>query len=266
MAKNISNDIASRFSSRIKQRVASTRSGRFDFRLSDYEVADKSEARILVAYTKEMGTPKRTQLDEWVTSSFNGTFSLALETLKNYPDLSAVTAMVHKNERYLPFERTAGMVAVGSNRYMDDDSVWEVRQTDAGERLLVRVAKDDIDMILSERQSRERTASIHHRLRLADITDAGVADLDLGDRISYMHLGMVQRGEVAYVGDDTVHVKDVFNASKTRTIPKTAVIDVHEKSPKARKAHEAFLVDFFTKAYGDAAFARTLVTLENTGL
>jgi hypothetical protein len=51
MSNNIQRDIFSRFEKKIAARTASTRSGRFDLRLSDYEVlSGKREARVLVAY------------------------------------------------------------------------------------------------------------------------------------------------------------------------------------------------------------------------
>ena len=98
MSKNIPNDIISKFNERINQRVASTRSGRFDLRLSDYEVLDDRDATILVTYENNMGFPKRSQLDEWVTSSFNGQMILDIESTRIHSDVNAVVAMVHKNE------------------------------------------------------------------------------------------------------------------------------------------------------------------------
>jgi len=270
MSKNIPTDIISRFNERITRRVASTRSGRFDLRLSDYEVLDDRDATILVTYNQGLGFPKRSQLDEWVTSSFNGQILLDIESTRLHSEDNAIVAMVHKNEIKRPIEHTASMLVVSGSRYMDNDQViWEVRSNDSGDRYLVRIAKDDIEAILRERQVDERTASIHHRVRLSDIHTAGISDLEVGDRIAYMGKGgILQRGEVTHVSDEMIHVRAPGNSTVATSsgpgdkVKKEKVIYVYEKSPKSKKSQERFLVDFFTKAYGDADFARKLVTLK----
>lgn len=261
---SITKDIFARFEQKIAKHVASTRSGRFDLRLSDYEVLPgKREARILVAYSRELGVPKLSQMDEWVTSSFNGRLVLELETPRVHAEANAVMALVRTNEVLRPKEHSAKMIVVASNRYMDrDKSIWEVRRNDGGERFLVRVADDDMDAILRERQAQERTASLHHRVRLADVREAsGNPEVEVGDRISYMFRGILQKGEVTHVSDDQVHVKI---AQDTRKVAKENVVDIFEKSPAAKKDQTAFLTKFFTEAYGDPEFAKQLVSLKGT--
>lgn len=270
MSTNFPTDFISKFNQRMNKRVANTRSGRFDLRLSDYDVLDERDATILVTYEKGLGTPKRSQLDEWVTSSFNGQLILDIKSTRVHPDANAVVAIARKNEIRRPAEHTADMIVVSASRYMDDDkAIWEVRSGSNGDRYLVRVSKDDIEAILRERQIDERTASIHHRVRLSDIRTAGVSDLEVGDRIAYMGVGgILQRGEVTHVSEDMVHVRAPGNSTSTAAshpadkVKKEKVIYVYEKSPKSQKAHDRFLVDFFTKAYGDSDFARKLVTLK----
>jgi hypothetical protein len=267
MSNNIQRDIFSRFEKKIAARTASTRSGRFDLRLSDYEVlSGKREARVLVAYAQELGVPKLQQLDEWVTSSFGGRLVLELETPRIYADARAVVALVRTNEVLRPEVHKSRMIVASPNRYMDHDkSIWEVRKNDTGDRFLVRVADDDMDEILRVRQENERTASLHHRLRLADVREAsGNPEVEVGDRISYMFRGILQKGEVTHVSDDQVHVK--VAANDTRKVSKENVVDIFEKSPEAKKDQTSFLVKFFTEAYGDPDFAKQLVSLNNTGL
>lgn len=261
---SITKDIFARFEQKIAQRVASTRSGRFDLRLSDYEVLPgKREARVLVTYARELGVPKLSQLDEWVTSSFGGRMVLELETPRVHVEANAVMALVRTNEVYRPEEHARKMIVTASNRYMDrDKSIWEVRKNDSGQRFLVRVADDDMEAILRERQAMERTASLHHRLRLADVRAAsGNPEVEIGDRVSYMFRGILQKGEVTHVGDNTIHVKI---AQETRTVPKENVVDIFEKSPAAKKDQTAYLTKFFSEAYGDPEFAKQLVTLKGT--
>lgn len=259
MSDFIKNDIASRFSQRIQQRVAGTRSGRFDLKLSDWEITGNHEARIMVAYSKEMGFPKRTQLDEWVTSSFNGNLRLVLETLRNYPDYNVVTAFVRKQLRKRPIKHVNAMLAVGKNSYMDDEkTVWEVLTSRDGERYLARAESDDLGEILALRQAEERTASVHHRLRLAHLVTAGVHSLEPGDRVRFHYEGIIQQGEVGKVGKENVTVKA---NGKSVTVDSLNILDVYEKAPKAKAEQRKFLVDFFTRAYGDKAFAEKFVNV-----
>lgn len=250
------NDIASRLSQRLSARVANTRSGRFDLKLLDYAVTSPHEARIMVAFTKEMGQPRRSELDQWTTSSFNGNVSLTLETLRLYPELDVVTAFVKKNRRYRPADDAGMMLAVGNAKYMDDEKViWEVLTRD-GNRFLARTEQDDLDEIMRERMTHERTASVHHRLRLADLVTAGINSLEVGDRVRFSYEGILQQGEVSKVGKDNVTIK---SNGKSLTVDRLAVVDVEEKAPKAKAEQKRFLEDFFTRAYGDKAFAKELV-------
>jgi len=261
MSDFIKNDIASRLSTRLNQRVASTRSGRFDLKLTDYAITSPHEARVMIAFTKEMGHPKRSELDQWATSSFNGNVRLTLESVRLYPELDRVTAFVSKNRRFRPMEdvQSHKMLSVGKAKYMDSEKViWEVL-TDGNERFLARAEKDDLDEIMRERLSRERTASVHHRLRLVDLVTAGINSLEPGDRVRFSYEGILQQGEVSKVGNDTVTVKA---NGQSLTVDRLAVVDVTEKAPKAKAEQKKFLVDFFTRAYGDKAFAEKFV---NTG-
>jgi len=258
---DIGNTIEQRLGQKLRERTASVRSGRFDLRLSDFKIFNSNrEARVLVTYEKNLGIPSRKQLDEWVTASTNGRLVMELESPRHYADYNAIVAMVRMNELKRPVRHTASMMKGAANQYMDKDrSIWEVQQDSSGERFLVRVADDDMEEILRERQRYERTASVHKRLRLDDLREAASEmPLDVGDRISYMHRGILQRGEVTHVGDDgLVHVRKA--AKDVLKIPRENVVDIFEKSPKAQKDRKQFLIDFFTQAYGDADFAKELV-------
>jgi len=264
MSGSITGRIAARFSDKVNRRVASTRSGRWDLKLADYKVISEKEARIMVAYAPEMGAPKRSQVDSWTTTSLNGHLRLSLETLRHYPDLCVVTAVVARNERLRPFNASPqnpsvpkGMIAVASTRFMDEEKViWEVMSNKNGERYLSRATKDDLDEILRERQTRERTASIHHRLRLADLVTAGIHNLEPGDKVRFSYEGILQQGEVSKVGKDNVTIK--ANGTSV-TVDRLAVVDVYEKSPKSQAEQDKFLKDFFERAYGDKEFADKLV-------
>jgi hypothetical protein len=148
------------------------------------------------------------------------------------------------------------MLTVGNARYMDEDkTIWEVLSRD-GQRYLARAEKDDLDEILRLRQSKERTATIHHRVRLSDIVTAGIHDLEPGDHVRFSYDGVLQQGEVTKSGTETVTIKA---NGQSLTVDVMSVVDVVEKSPKAKAEQDRFLRDFFEKAYGSKEFADKLV-------
>jgi hypothetical protein len=257
MSDFIKNDIAARLSQRLTERTASTRCGRFDLKLHDYRVNSPIEAKIMIAYSKEMGFPKRSEIDEWVTSSLNGNARVVLETVRNYPELNVITAFLSKNRLYRPLSASKGMLVVGKARYMDSDKViWEVSTNRDGEKFLARAEKDDLDEILKARLSKEHSASVHHRLRLDNLVTAGIHNLEPGDRVRFSYDGILQQGEVSKVGKENVTVKA---NGQSLTVDRLNVVDVYEKSPKSKAEQDAKLREFFERAYGDKAFADELV-------
>jgi hypothetical protein len=254
---NLMDRINQRFNEKVNQRTASARSGRWDLKLADYDVYSGREARIMVAYAKEMGFPKRSEVDEWVNASFNGNVSLQLESLRNYPDVNVVTAIVHRSQRLRPFKDTDKMLSVGSSRFMDEDKViWEVLSNEQGERYLSRATTDDFEEIFRLRQGLERTASLHHRLRLEDLVTAGIHDLESGDKVRVSVDGLMQVGDVKSVSGDNVKVS--ING-KTVDVNRMAIIGVEEASPKSQAEKDKGLKEFFEKAYGSKEFADKLV-------
>jgi preprotein translocase subunit YajC len=242
---------------RLANRTANARSGRWDLRLADFELMSGREARVMVAYEGSMGCPKRSQMDEWVHASFNGNMRVVLETLRNYPDSEVVTAVVTRNQRLRPFEDSKGMLQTAATQFIDGEKViWEVLSNRDGERYLSRATKDDLEQILAERQSRERTASVHHRLRLAELHTAGIHNLEPGDKVRFSYEGIMQQGEVSKVGKDNVTIK---TSGKPVTVDVLAVVDVYEKSPKAQAQQDKELKEFFERAYGSKEFANKLV-------
>jgi len=259
MSDLLTKNMEAQLQKKLNRRVASTRSGRWDLKLADYEVLNGREARIMVAYAPEMGFPLRNQMDEWVGASFNGNMRLILESLRIYPDVNVITAVACRHQRLRPIEDADKMLRTSSTKFMDDEKViWEVLSNRDGGRYLSRASKDDLEEILRERQSRERTASVHHRIRLSELITAGIHNLEPGDKVRFSYEGILQQGEVSKVGNDNVTIK---GTGKPVTIDILAVVDVYEKSPKSKAEQEKFYKDFFTKAYGDKSFADQLVNV-----
>ena len=262
-------NIERRLNRRFSERVASTRSGRPDFYLSDWEVVDDHSAKVLIGYNRNFGVPRSSQVDQWVISTFNSELRLALESLRNHPRLDAVVGIVVRQPELAPPEYAERMApihasATGTERYVDDDNrIWEAMADDNGNKFLVRIARDDIAAILTERQRKIRQGTAHRRPRLEHLRQAGSMSYDVGDRVMYIDRGIRQFGEVVHVGEKVIHVK---NNDEKVVVALGDVIDITEKSPAAEKESQARLIAFWTQIYGDPDFAKKLQTLKGTGL
>jgi preprotein translocase subunit YajC len=252
-----------RISSEFKERMASTvasrddQTERFDLKLWDHAVVGPHQAKLLIGFNEGMGVPKRSDIDQYVIATFGGQMRTVMESIRHHnADGNLITASVIKVPQVCPKEYASSMVRTGAKTYMDEkNQVWEMHNTDDG-TFLARREKENIDEILAEKERQTKTAAIHHRHRLANLKTAGMTDPNVGDHVSVLYEGGLQYGKVTAVGEETVTVS--LNGTVVK-LPWTSIVEVTELSPAAQKEHEKFLVDFFTRAYGDEGFAKKLV-------
>ncbi|KKN30886.1 hypothetical protein LCGC14_0829610 [marine sediment metagenome] len=256
---NIGQKMASMLRAKIADHERDTRCGRIDLELADYRRVGNHDYEIMVEYARESGTPASTQLNEWVTASFNGGFRLNLATIRDYPELSVVRAHMRENQIPMPMSRSASMLRLGGGRFLDShENQWEVRQAPNGEDILVRASDVRVEDILEERISRQRNGR-YARVTLDMIRTAGVADLEVGDTVLYGEPagGQLQKtGVLAKVG-----AKDVSIKGRQGKLPRSYVIDVVDKNSGSKKAQDKFLIDFMAEYLfaGDKAMARKSV-------
>jgi hypothetical protein len=196
------------------------------------------------------------QTSEWVTSTFNGHFRLAMESVRNHPEMNCLTAIISENVPMLPAYRKAGMAAIGAARYMDGERhVWEIQKNEKGDDFLIRVATDDMDAILKERVSRQRS-NRYARVTMGSLKTAGIANPDVGDRVVYFDKGLQQQGELVGVGKDNVKIKV---RDEVKTIARSNLVDIVSKSPEAKKKQQEDLKQFWLDCYGDEGFVSDLM-------
>jgi len=256
----MSNDILSRLSQGLKEKIASSptgKSGRSDLYLADWEQVGPAEARVLIGYSSHYPMPTRMQVTRWVVSSFNGLLDLKLETLKNHQEESAVSAIVAGTlQQKAPLEFAKDMVPVGGDRYASaDETIWAVVEQD-GQKFLVREATEDITAILDQRSKHVKGGMGAWSTPSFSTITAGITQLEVGDRVRFYMNNIVQQGTIKSVAPNVVKIE--VNGDTT-PVPPAAVFSVEEKSPAAKKDKIKSLVDFFTKAYGDKSFAQKLV-------
>jgi len=266
--------ISDKLTRRINERVASTRSGRPDFYLSDWDVVDDHSAKVLIGFNAQFGRPKGSQVDQWVTSTFEGQLRLALESVRLHEkstgsEIDAVSGIVVQQPELAPISHARHMIPVhtasnGTQRFADESNrIWEAMADENGNKFLVRVARDDIAAILENRQRKIRKGTAHHRPRFAHLHQAGMLSYDVGDRITFIRDGYRQFGEVEFVGADTLRVRA---NGEVLQVHKGNVVDITDKSPRVAQESTQEFINIYTKMYGDPDFARKLVTLKGTGL
>jgi hypothetical protein len=244
---------------RMAQHSAQTRCGRVDLQMIDYELLGPQEAEILIQYTRGAGVPRIAQVAEWV-ASFPGGCRLVNETVTNYPEHNVLRATLNKASLSMPYDKkyTTAMMKVGSNQFMDThEAIWEVKAGDNGDKFLLRVSEEDLDGILSERLSRLQHGSTQHLPKLAHLVTAGISNPEVGDQIEYYDEVLGRRfGKVTKVTADDVMISADGESAE---VARGDIIAVSRKSPKAVQERRAEEKDFYSRAYGDAGFAKKLV-------
>jgi hypothetical protein len=260
---SIGERILNNFNKRMATEVTSTRCGRIDLQMTDFDPVSPTEATVMLEYSRQSGVPKRTQVAEWVTSSFNGLLRADVETLLHYPDLSAVTAQVRVAGLQMPMDDKflGRMMRCGSAEYMDADSaVWEVREGDTG-KYLVRKSADNIENLLAERLERMKVGSLHHAPKLRHVVTAGISDPNVGDHVEFLDPKdeMARKyGKVTKVTSDKVTISA---KGESITTDKMNLIAVTKESPQSEKERKQMEKDFYAEYYfsGDTALAAKLV-------
>ena len=256
-------DIGNRMASMLREKIAdherNTRCGRIDLELADYRAVGSNDYEVLVEYARDSGTPSSSQLNEWVTASFNGGLRLNLATVRDYPEMSVVRAHVQENQIPMPASRSASMMKLGGGRFLDQQkNQWDIRKAPNGEDVLVRSSDVRVEDILEERISRQRSGR-YARVELAQVRTAGVANLEVGDTVLYGEPagGQLQKtGVLSKVGSSDVSIK-----GREGPLPRSYVIDIVDKNASSKSSQKTFLVDFFAEYLfaGDKAMAKKAV-------
>jgi hypothetical protein len=254
--------ILKKFSERMADYATETRCGRVDLKMTDYEMMSPDEATILLQYNRGSGVPKRTQVAEWVTASWNGSLRVAGESILHYPDQQLITAQIRSTSLKMPMdERFLGrMMRVGSDYIDADQAIWEVREGDGG-KYLVRKTADNVEALLEERINAMKLGSTHHLPRLAHIVTAGISDPTVGDHVEFLDTkdGMSRKfGKVTKVTGDKVTVSA---KGESVTTDRSNLIAVTKQSPQSDKERKKMEEDFYAEYFfsGDRALARKLV-------
>jgi len=255
---DIGKKMAALLRDKITDHERNTRCGRVDLELADYQRVGEHDVQVMVEYARDRGAPKPSQLSEWITAEFNGGFRTNLATVRNHPELSAMTMHLQENQIPMPMSRSARMLKLGGGQYIDKhQNQWSVEKAANGEDVLVRSSDVRIDDILEERISRQRSGR-YARVHLGMVRTAGVANLETGDTVLYADPmgGQLQKtGVLTKVGPKSVTIKGMKG-----DLDRSYVVDIVDKNAASLKKENKFLVDFFTEYLfaGDRSMGKQL--------
>lgn len=231
--------------SKIADYERSTRCGRVDLELADYRQVGDHDYELLVEYSRDRGAPAISQLDEWVTAELNGAMRMNLATVRDHSDLNAMRCHVRENFVPMPMQRSASMMKLGGGLYLDQNqNQWEVQTAPNGESVLVRSSDVNVQDILEERISRQRSGR-YARVSLAQVKTAGVANLEVGDTVLYGDPAggqLQQTGVLSKVGANDVSIK-----GREGKLPRSYVVDVVDKNSSAKKKQQQQMIDFLSE-------------------
>ena len=231
--------------SRIADYESATHCGRSDLELADYEMLTPHEAKVLVEYSRSRGIPQGAQISQWVVASLNGAAHVHPGTVRDHPELSAMTAIIRENLTPMPISRTASMVKIGAGRYMDTDkNSWKVVDGPNGEQFLSRVSEVDLAKLLEERKNRQRSGR-YARVEMSMVRNAGTAHIETGDTVLYAEPGgggLQKVGVVESISGDKVKIK-----GREGTMDRSYIFDLVDKSASAKASENKMLSDFMTE-------------------
>jgi hypothetical protein len=249
--------IAERLQEKLETHERTTRCGRVDLRLVDYEMVDQHVAQLAVEYARDRGTPAPSQVNEWVLATFNGAFRVNPSTVRDHPERAVMTVHVHENQLPMPVARKASMIPVGGGAYMDGEkNQWKIVKGPGNEDILVRASESNVEDLLKERVERQRSGR-YATVTLDQLRTAGIVNLEVGDTVIYAEPGstLQKTGVISSVSADKVSINGAEGS-----ISRSYVMDIVDKNASAKSKRNTEMMDFMTKYYfsGDSAMGKLM--------
>jgi predicted HAD superfamily Cof-like phosphohydrolase len=149
------------------------------------------------------------------------------------------------------------LVKISANTFMDSNTqnLWQVVDT-GNVKYLSRQSDEDVAEIVQARRDKKG----NREARFANVKTAAPMAL-AGDQVKFMSpQNVILLGEVSSISDAKAVIK--ANGS-SYSIDCQAILQIVERSGSNLKTEKSNLQDYFTKAFGDAGFAKEL-TKETT--
>jgi hypothetical protein len=236
---------------------------RSDMYVADVQAIDNAKCKVLVGYKADNAdAPTLAQLEDFFDHTFGNKIVAQTSSAQVHADNSSISVVATLNVPTRAYADINDLIRVSSNTFMDEktQNLWQVVDTGTM-KYLSRQSKEDIAEIVQARKAKNvvRAASFDKIKTAAPMALAG-------DQVKFMSAqNVILMGEVTSISD----VKAVIKANgASHSVDRHAILQIVERSGSNLKSQKMNLNDYFTKAFGDAGFAKELTkeTTQEDGL
>jgi hypothetical protein len=254
----MSNKILERFAAKTAKAGLASRG---DMYVTDVQRIDNSKCRVLVGYSKLAGgVPTIPQLEQYFQQTFGNKVIAQTSSAQSHEAEAAISLLVTLNTPSRPLSDMNDMIRVSATSFMDENTkhLWQVVDTGSN-KYLTREAEENVAEIVEARRSR----TSKKEARFVNLKTAAPMAM-AGDTVKFMSpQNVVLMGEISTISDAKATIK--ANGGSF-SVDRQAIIQVVERASKSVQSNKNILEDYFTKAYGDPAFAKQLTDKQSQDL
>lgn len=253
---DVQKTIANKLSNKIKEQVGH----RVDMAIADYLKINQSTARFMVEYDGD-NYPSSEEITEFFMRKFNGKVSPDMSTAKVVKSENVIVVVANMVNYHRPVSDSAKMTQVVAGYSYFDETMqesWIVKDVN-GQKVMARKLKDDISSIVEARKRvmMDNSKKTFATLKATASVIRSISLVEEGDIVHAYHNGcQYDNCVVVKAGADEVELKHEAKTIKTN---KSAVLEVVAKASDLTSVDENKLIAYYTKAFGDANYAKKLV-------
>ena len=252
-------DVSKSIASRLAEKVKASVGHRVDLAIADYVTMNPTTARFMLEYDGDYPTSE--DISGFFTKKFNGKVFPDMSTAKVVESQNVIIVVANMVNYHRPIQDTKMMKPVlAGYTYFDETlaETWEVKEVN-GQKVLARKLKDDINSIVEARKRimMENSKKTFASIKATASNLRSIALVEEGDIVNAYHNGRQYNNcVVVKASSSDVELKYESNPLK---VNRSQVLEVVAKASEVTAATESELIAYYTKAYGDAAYAKKLV-------
>ena len=224
-----------------------TASTRPDLYLSDHQRIANDASHALVGWAPTLEDPTPEAIQHWVMATFEtGNVLMDLNSLKFHKPERVASFVVRLRVPTRQIDDAKTMAHIAPNKLLEANTqtVWEVRETEKGDKYLACLVEDNLDELLAEKHRKVRKAGA---LSFHSVRSAGLHALNAGDKVRFYDKGLLKEGTVSSLLDGEVTVK---NGKDTMLrIAFSAVTEVVQKDPATIQDYSQRVWDYYAQIF-----------------
>lgn len=243
---------------RLEERVAENNlPPRSDMQIVDMREIDALKCNVLIGYDPLMGNaPTLSQLERFVASTFKNKVVAQTQTAMTYEADSALSVCLTMNCDTRPVTDATVMRRIAVNGYFDESTghVWQVVDNGTAKHLIRRTDENITDIVQARLERASRKHATFSRLRQA------APLLTNGDTVRFYDGTVPVVGKITSLSDDKATVSA---NGKSYSVSREAIFNVVERADSAVSGDKSNMEDYWTRAIGNADWARKLTNKMN---